>query len=232
MEAGLLILLGISVALAVGGYVFWRYVWFFRNPERDIPTKDVIVSPADGTVVYVKQVLPQEKIVAVKAGVELSINDITKNDLRTPKVLIGVFMSPLNVHYNRMPLAGEIEFIRHYPAQGANRHMGWMHLRTLLGRQPLYANSTHIFTNERTVTKFRSFFKNADLTGYIVQIAGGSVNGIDSYVSPGQRLNKGDIFGMIRIGSQVDLVLTWLPGMRLQVKPGDKVRAGESILIA
>jgi phosphatidylserine decarboxylase len=43
---------------------------------------------------------------------------------------------------------------------------------------------------------------------------------------------KGDIFGMIRIGSQVDLVVTRLPGMEVKVRPGDKVRAGETILIA
>ncbi len=69
------------------------------------------------------------------------------------------------------------------------------------------------------------------MNGYIVQIAGKSVHGIDSYVKPGQGLAKGDIFGMIRIGSQVDLVVTWVPGMRLRVQPGDKVYAGETILI-
>ena len=189
------------------------------------------MSPADGTVVYVKQVQPQEKVIAIKKGVAVSVNDITRADLDAPKVLIGVFMSPFNVHHNRMPLTGEIEFIKHYPAEGVNRHMGPMHWRALLRRQPIYAESLHIFTNERTVTKFRSSFGREPVNGYIVQIAGKSVHGIDSYVKPGQGLAKGDIFGMIRIGSQVDLVVTWLPGMRLRVQPGDKVYAGETILI-
>lgn len=219
------------VAVVVGAWLFWRYVWFFRNPLRTIPAGQNIVCPADGTVVYVKPVQPQEKVIAIKQGVALSVNDITRADLEQPKVLIGIFMSPFNVHYNRMPLAGEIEFVKHYPATGGNRHMGAMHWRTLWNRQPLYTDSLHIATNERTVTKFKSNFGHQPLHGYIVQIAGKSVHGIDSYVQPGQVVAKGDIFGMIRIGSQVDLVLTWLPGMRLRVKPGDRVYAGETILI-
>ena len=66
---------------------------------------------------------------------------------------------------------------------------------------------------------------------YIVQIAGRSVRGIDSYVRVGQLLDKGVTFGMIRIGSQVDLVVPQVAGMQVVVKPGDKVRAGETILI-
>jgi phosphatidylserine decarboxylase len=230
METIFIIIPGIFMA-GVGGYFFWRYIWFFRNPSREVPAGENIVSPADGTVVYVKQVLPQEKIIAIKQGVKVSINDITRTDLEAPKILIGVFMSPFNVHHNRMPLTGKIEFINHYPAEGVNRHMGPMHWRTLLQRQPLYAHSLHIFTNERTVTKFRGTYGRDQVNGYIVQIAGKSVHGIDSYVQPGQLVNKGDIFGMIRIGSQVDLAVTWLPGMRLRVKPGDKVYAGETIVI-
>ena len=231
MEIRFLIIPAIILILSAGAFLFWRYIWFFRNPPRSIPTGQNIVSPADGTVVYVKQVQPHEKIIAIKKGVAVSVNDITRTDLEAPKVIIGVFMSPLNVHHNRMPLTGEIEFVKHYPAEGVNRHMGPMHWRSILKRQPLYSDSLHIFTNERTVTKFRSKFGQDNINGYIVQIAGKSVHGIDSYVQPGQVVPKGDIFGMIRIGSQVDLVVTLVPGMQLRVKPGDKVFAGESIVI-
>jgi phosphatidylserine decarboxylase len=65
-----------------------------------------------------------------------------------------------------------------------------------------------------------------------VQIAGKSVNGIDSFFGPRDRLDKGNIFGMIRIGSQVDLVVPYTTEMEIRVRPGDRVRAGESILIA
>jgi phosphatidylserine decarboxylase len=214
-----------------GAFLYWRYVWFWRNPPRTIPGGNTIVSPADGTVVYVKQVPPQEKVIAIKQGVVLSINDITRQDLAVPKVLIGVFMSPFDVHYNRMPLTGEVLAINHYPATGRNFHMGAMHWRSLCKRRPIYAGSQHIGANERTVTAFRSEFDGQPVNGYIVQIGGKSVHGIDSYVQVGQVVPKGEIFGMIRIGSQVDLVLSWLPTMEVLVKPGDKVYAGETVLI-
>jgi phosphatidylserine decarboxylase len=57
------------------------------------------------------------------------------------------------------------------------------------------------------------------------------VSGIESYVQRGQFIEKGAVFGMIRIGSQVDLVVPWREGMRIQVKPGNSVRAGETVMI-
>ncbi len=219
------------LAALAGAFLYWRYVWFWRNPRRQIPAGTNVVSPADGTVVYVQQVPPHEKVIAIKQGVAVSINDITRQDLQVPKILIGVFMSPFNVHYNRMPLTGEIQAITHYPAAGVNRHMGPMHWRTLCRRRPLYEGSLHICQNERTVTAFTGTFGSQRVNGYVVQIGGRSVNGIDSYVKVGQVVPKGEIFGMIRIGSQVDLVLTWLPQMQVLVKPGDKVYAGETVVI-
>ncbi|MGQ9921847.1 MAG: phosphatidylserine decarboxylase [Desulfobacca sp.] len=219
------------LAVGVGGFLFWRYVWFWRNPPRRIPPGQNVVSPADGTVVYVKKVQPHEKVIAIKQGLAVSVNDITRQDLQVTKLLIGVFMSPFDVHYNRMPLTGRITNIRHYPAEGSNHHMGSMHWRALRQRRPIYQGSLHISSNERTVTSFQGTLGDQEVHGYLVQIGGKSVHGIDSYVKPGQLVPKGEIFGMIRIGSQVDLVLTWQPEMQVQVQPGDKVYAGESILI-
>ncbi len=101
---------------------------------------------------------PSEKVIAIKKGVAVSVNDITRTDLEAPKVIIGVFMSPFNVHHNRMPLTGEIEFIKHHPAEGSTGIWVPMHWRSILKRQPLYTDSLHIFTNERTVTKFSGKF--------------------------------------------------------------------------
>jgi phosphatidylserine decarboxylase len=107
-----------------------------------------------------------------------------------------------------------------------------MHWRTLLKCPPFYKNSLHIVQNERTVTKFSGVFKEQPLSYYVVQIAGKSVKGIDSFFGPGDQLSKGKIFGMIRIGSQVDLLVPDTGEMAVMVRPGDKVRAGETILIA
>ena len=109
--------------------------------------------------------------------------------------------------------------------------MGAMHWRTLFNRAPHYEGSVHIVQNERTVTRFVGEYRGAPLTWYVVQIGARTVNGIDSYYREGERVERGATFGMIRVGSQVDLIVPWRPGLTPRVRPGDRVRAGESILI-
>ena len=119
MEETPLTYLAIFLSLALlAGYLYWRYVWFFRNPLRVPPPGESIVSPADGTVVYVSKVEPRQEVIMIKQGLPATLTDIVREDLAAPKILIGIFMSPFSVHYNRAPLAGKINFIRHHPAQG------------------------------------------------------------------------------------------------------------------
>jgi phosphatidylserine decarboxylase len=219
------------LALAAG-FLYWRYVWFFRNPPRVPPPGENIVSPADGTVVYVSLVKPHQEVVYIKQGVAARLTDIVKEDLDQPKLSIGIFMSPFNVHYNRIPLTGRVASIKHHPAIPTNLTMFAMHWRTLLRWPPFYRHSRHIIQNERTVTRIESIYRGEQISYYIVQIAGWSVAGIDSYVEVGEEVSKGNVFGMIRIGSQVDLVLPYRPDMDLMVGPGDRVRAGETVLAA
>lgn len=220
------------VALCSLLFVYWRYIWFFRNPSRSIPPEGTgILSPADGTVVYVKEVSPDEEVLTIKQGVKATLNDIVREDVSRPKILIGIFMSPFNVHFNRAPVSGPVRFIHHYPARLGNACMAAMHLRTIFKWLPLYRNSTHIIGNERTVTKIDGEYREKTLSCYVVQIAAKSVSGIDSYVEQGERVRAGQIFGMIRIGSQVDLLVTPQEGMKIKVCPGSKVRAGETVLI-
>lgn len=219
------------LALAAA-FLYWRYVWFFRNPSRVPPPGENILSPADGTVVYVSLVKPHQEVVTIKQGLSARLTDIVREDLDQPKISIGIFMSPFNVHYNRIPLAGRVAAVRHHRATPDNLAMFAMHWRTLLRRPPFYRHSRHIIQNERTVTRMEGAFKGERLSYYIVQIAGKSVRGIDSYVKEGEEVSKGKIFGMIRIGSQVDLVLPYRPDMEVLVRPGDRVRAGESVIVA
>jgi phosphatidylserine decarboxylase len=211
--------------------LFWRHVWFFRNPPRRIPQGEHIVSPADGTVVYAEQLPANAPVISIKNKRALSVADIVKEDLNDMKVLIGVFMSPFDVHYNRAPISGQVEFIHYHPAVFKNDHMGSMHWRSILRRQPIYEHSSHLIHNERVVTQIYGTFKGEPLSCYVVQIAGGSVKGIESYVQAGHPVEQGQVFGMIRVGSQVDLVVPWKESMSVKVKPGDRVLAGESVLI-
>ena len=125
----LLIVTVLSITLA---YTFWRYFWFFRNPPRNIPRGENIVSPADGTVVYVKRVAPDEPIICVKKLKCIHVFDIVREDLNETKLIIGVFMSPFDVHYNRIPVSGQVDFVKHYPARLKNHHMTSMHWRSLM----------------------------------------------------------------------------------------------------
>jgi phosphatidylserine decarboxylase len=231
MATTALISILILISVAGAGFLYWRYFWFFRNPPRIAPPGSNIVSPADGTVVYVKTVEPKENIIVIKQGIAAQIKDIVRQDVDSRKILIGIFMSPFNVHYNRAPITGTVEQIMHYPPKTANLHMGPMHFRILFNQMPFYRNSLHILENERTVTRIKGKFKEDEISCYVVQMAGKSVHGIDSYIPEGGSVGKGEIFGMIRIGSQVDVIVPELPQMQPKVKPGDKVKAGESILI-
>jgi len=222
--------LALAAALAAA-FAFWRYWWFFRNPPRVPPAAEGLVSPADGTVVYVKRVEPGAPMVVIKKGVAATVKDIAKEDDGGAKLVIGVFMSPFDVHYNRAPLAGRVGFVHRHPGTGANLAMTEMHLRTLLGLEPLYAGSMHIVRNERAVTQFRGRYRGAPLAVYVVQIGSFTVRGIDSYVPVGAHVDRGAVFGMIRIGSQVDLIVPWREGLEPLVRPGDRVRAGETIVL-
>ena len=221
----------IAAFVVLVAYLFWRYVWFFRNPARATPCVEGVVSAADGTVVYVKKVRPGEPVVSIKHGVTAKLADILREDEALPKLLVGVFMSPFDVHYNRAPVAGTVEFVRRHPAHGANLHMGPMHWRVLLRYEPYYEGSEHIVQNERMVTKINGVFKGAALPCYVVQIAAKTVAAIDSYVKPGEVFERGVVIGMIRVGSQVDVVVQWRDGMNVRVQPGQRVRAGETVLV-
>lgn len=221
----------VLAALVAGGYLCWRYLWFFRDPPRTPPAEPGILSPADGIVVYVRKVAPGDDVVVIKQGVHAKVGDILRQDADSTNLVIGIFMSPFDVHFNRAPLSATIEFMRHHPAFGKNAHMGAMHWRTLLNLAPHYAGSVHIVQNERTVTHFVGEYRNAPLSCYVVQIGARTVNGIDSYYGEGERVERGATFGMIRIGSQVDLVVSGRADLHVPVKPGDRVRAGETILL-
>ena len=218
-------------ALVVGGYLLWRYVWFFRDPPRTPPAEEGLVSPADGTVVYVRTVAPGDDVVVIKQGVSAKVADILRQDVGETKVVIGIFMSPFDIHYNRMPLSGTIGFIRHHPAFGENAYMTPMHWRTLINRAPHYADSVHIVQNERVVTQVHGEYRGTPLSYYVVQIGARTVNGIDSYDGVGAHVERGTTFGMIRVGSQVDLIVPWRPGLAVRARAGERVRAGETLLV-
>lgn len=214
-----------------GGFAAWRWWWFWRDPPRTIPAGDNLVSPADGTVAYVRRVAPDDPVVSIKKGLAASINDIVREDLAAPKILIGIFMGPFDVHVNRAPMTGVVESTVQHPAIGRNRFMGSMLVRSWLRRRPLHTRSPHIVSNNRAVTRFTGSIADVPAWCYVVQIGSFGASGIDVHVQPGATVAKGEVFGMIRLGSQVDLVVPARADFEIAVKEGQRVKAGETVVV-
>ncbi|MFR9675532.1 phosphatidylserine decarboxylase [Streptomyces sp. TR06-5] len=151
-------------------------LWFFRDPEREIAPGRVI-SPADGVV---QSIMPWQ-------------------DGRTR---VAIFMSPLNVHVNRAPLAGTVTSVEHVPG----------------GFVPAFNKESE--NNERVVWHFDTEIGDVEM----IQIAGTVARRIIPYVPEGTKVEQGERIGLIRFGSRVDI---YLPrGIEPAVEVGQATTAG------
>ena len=163
---------------------------FFRDPERyPERTEGVVISAADG------------KVTAVS---ECTLPD----DRETVYHRVSVFMSPLNVHVNRAPVAGEVAMVEHTPGEflAAYRDDASAH-------------------NERNLLIFR------DAVGRrhgIMQIAGYLARRIVCRVHPHDQIEMGQRVGLIMFGSRVDHFIP--PDYRVSVAVGERVLAGETVI--
>ena len=163
---------------------------FFRDPERQPPAGEgLVVSPADGKVV---------SVAAVK-GDSPFLGSATR---------VSIFLSPLDVHINRIPMEGRIEkvtyqrgrFLAAYKEEASQR-------------------------NEQNALSI------LDAEGRrlgVVQVAGVLARRIICRAKPGDRLARGERFGLIMFGSRTD---TYLPeGCQVEVTEGQRVKGGETVL--
>jgi phosphatidylserine decarboxylase len=204
---GTLAMWGITVLAAAG----WLLAVFYRDPERAAPERaDVVVSPADGQVIYVKLVPPGELPVAIKRGHPSLLRELRGTSLyENGAVAIGISMNLTNVHVNRAPIAGRVRLVTRVPGTFGSL------------RKPEMAAS-----NERVTT----VIETEDLQVAMVQIASRLVRRIAVFVSEGEELRLGQRVGAIRFGSQVDLLLPLGKEIRLAVEVGDQVVAGRTIV--
>jgi phosphatidylserine decarboxylase len=129
-----------------------------------------------------------------------------------PAVKIGIFLSIFNVHINRAPVAGRVIGLRYRPGKYLNA------LRPESARE-----------NEQLAVLLEE--DHAPYRGMIVrQITGAIARRIVCWLKPGDSLQRGEQFGMIKLGSRTELVMPQEAGLQIQVRPGDKVQAGSSIL--
>jgi len=179
--------------------------FFFRDPLR--PTyidNEHFYSPADGTILYQKMVLPGEQVLEIK-GIDYTIQDVMGDkDYNTPSLVIGIFMSFYDVHINRIPYSGIIKYNRLEPIESTNKPMLAVE-KDILNKVINPNNMDYLKYNERMLNKIYNSF--LDYTYYIVQIADEDVNVIAPFKQQGDLCTQNERFSLIRWGSQVDLVL-------------------------
>lgn len=163
---------------------------FFRNPIFSITTNPKhVLAPADGKVVVIEETEETEY-------------------LKGRRKQISIFMSPVNVHVNRMPVAGKISFFKYHPG------------KYLVAWHP--KSSTE---NERTTIAV----KMSDGVEILFrQIAGALARRIKWYVKEGVTLEQGQEFGFIKFGSRVDIFLP--VNAKVSVKIGDITKGGRTII--
>lgn len=195
------------IVVLVLPFIFWRFI-FLRNPKRSTIAKPAeLVAPADGKIITIDPFV-RNRITMFKGNRRLHgiIRTITK-DVDTQGTIVSIYMSPLDVHYNRAPVAGLITKVTHQkghflPAQS--------------------------FRNCLQNEKAEILITSKDITIKVIQIAGFLARRIETYVKPNDTIQKGAIIGRINLGSQVTVILP--ANVQPTVYIGQKVKAGETII--
>jgi phosphatidylserine decarboxylase len=174
---------------ALFGVVALFMVYFFRDPDRTVPGQaDAVVSPADGRVLVAGEAEPA----SAPPGAWKQIS---------------IFLSPLDVHINRIPIGGRVTRVEHTPG------------RFLAAYRP---ESAHV--NERN-----EIWIERD-GGIVVcrQVVGVLARRLVCRVAPGAAVRTGERYGLMKFGSRIDLYLPLHAALRVAV--GDRVRSGETVV--
>jgi phosphatidylserine decarboxylase len=195
----------------VGAAGIWLVYRFYRDPERTPPDRDdVVLSPADGEVIYISKSQHGALPTAAKSGRHYTLRELVKTSLRaTDATVIGIALNVLDVHVNRAPIAGRVIL--------KQRHGGPFHSL----RKP-----ESVFENERVTIVFEK--KGFEVA--VVLIASRLVRRIVEFVHEGDTVALGQRIGAIRFGSQVVVVVPHMSGFKVLARTGERVLAGESVL--
>ena len=190
------------IALAVFAIIF--LLNFYRDPKRTIPKGNNIVAPADGKIISI--IDTSKSSIKIKKGIFGNIKTLTK-EVAKECYAISIFMSPLDVHINRAPIAGTIKSIKHTRGSFFKAY----DLEKSLGNE-----------------KNEIIIQNRNIKVKVIQIAGFLARRIKCYVRKNQKVNKGDKIGMIALSSQTTLVIP--KGVDLKINLNQHVKAGETII--
>lgn len=258
MEPGFSMLVALYIVIAIAalflaGVWFVRTVWFHRDPSHALDRDDkAIRSPVYGRVSYIRRVF-DGMVISEKLGEVISISDITKEDwpISPPPApsplagtdqpkggegepsgdgwLIGIAMTPLDVHFQYAPIAGRMGTITHH-GHGRNLPMFdfWEYVRiTWLRKHVQLWAREYVFENERQTM----WIEGGQIKVALILIADKFVSKISTFVNAGDEVPAGGKLSFIARGSQVDLLICGYPEMPILVKEGDAA-AGPNTVIA
>jgi phosphatidylserine decarboxylase len=180
---------------------------FFRDPFRDIHRDTTAMyAPADGIILYaLERIKPTDPIVEIK-GRKFDVREALDDpEYDTPSLVIGIFMTQYDVHINRMPTDGYLVNVGFTPFLFTpNVSMVLEEKDILENAVPQVKNLDYLFQNERQIVKVY----NPDMKGsyYLIQIVEREVNTILNW-GIGDHLSQGERYGLVRWGSQVDLII-------------------------
>lgn len=179
------------LAVAVGVVAFTLY--FFRDPDRTAPLQAqqgrAFVAPADGKIV---EIVEEEEPLYLDG----------------PSTRISIFLSPLNVHVNRVPSNGVVEYVRYVPGD--------------------YLVAWHPKASEKNERSEIGVEHESGTRIFFKQIAGAVARRIEYHIAPGDPVRAGERFGIVKFGSRMDVHVP--PSIQVDARVGDKVRAGETVL--
>jgi len=168
-----------KIVLSLSLIFFILIVQFFRNPFRNTIINDNhVIAPADGKVVVIEEVEEPEYF-------------------KDKRRQVSIFMSPVNVHVNRNPIAGIVKYAKYHPG----KYLVAWHPKSSTENE----RTTVVIANSKAEVLFR-------------QVAGALAKRIVYYVKEGEMVEQGSEMGFIKFGSRIDLYLPLSAKIEVQLQ--------------
>ena len=178
-----------TIALIASIIFFSLILQFFRNPIRKVTaSENEVVAPADGKVVVIEEVEETEYF-------------------KDKRIQVSIFMSPINVHVNRYPINGKVQYAKYHPG----KYLVAWHPKSSTENE----RTTVVVENDKIAVLFR-------------QIAGALARRIVMYSKENDIASKGEDFGFIKFGSRVDLFFP--VGTKIEVELNQVVKGNKTII--
>lgn len=207
--------------------------FFFRDPSRSIYSDaSYFFAPADGIILYVKRVCPDQPIVDIKGRPYSLCASMRDETFDKESLVIGIFMTFYDVHINRIPYAGRLSYKELDPIDTYNYPMIDVERDLLDEITPYTRQARYLFNNQRVLN--RIFSLDLRQQYYVLQVADYDVDSITPFrLKQNQPFTQNQRFSQIRYGSQVDLIIPLSDAFVYQplLQQGMHVEAGVDPLV-